>query len=173
MCICFTYAALHGLNVLAGDIQTAYLQAPTSEKFWCKSGKEFGSDEEGRITVVVPALYGTKSSGRDFRNHLHDCMDHIGYQSSLGDPDVWSRPAVKDDGTEYYEYMLVYMDDTLCCLEHPMEAMMKLNKYVPFKKDKKGMHLIVTPSIYLGGKITQVQLPNGVVTWAISSSQYI
>ena len=171
--ICFTYAALHGLNVLAGDIQNAYLTAPTSEKFWCKCGKEFGSEEEGRIAVIVRALYGTKSSGRDFRNHLRDCMDHMGFQSSLGDPDVWFRPAVKDDGTEYYEYMLLYVDDTLCCSEHPMEAMLELNKYFPFKKDKKGRPLIEPPSIYLGGKVSQVELPNGVTTWAISSSQYI
>ena len=51
--ICFTYAALHGLNVLAGDIQNAYLTAPTSEKFWCRCGKEFGSEEEGRIAIIV------------------------------------------------------------------------------------------------------------------------
>ena len=171
--IAFTYAALHGLNILAGDIQNAYLQAPTSEKFWCKCGKEFGSEEEGRIAVIVRALYGTKSSGRDFRNHLRDCMEHMGYESSLGDPDVWFRKAVKDDGTEYYEYMLLYVDDTLCCSEHPMEAMLELDKYFPMKKDKKGKPIIGPPSIYLGGKISEVELPNGVNAWAISPSQYI
>ena len=29
-----TYAALLGLDVLAADIQNAYLQAPISEKYW-------------------------------------------------------------------------------------------------------------------------------------------
>ena len=171
--IAFTYAALHGLDLMAGDIQNAYLQAPTSEKFWCKCGKEFGSEEEGRIAVIVRALYGTKSSGRDFRNHLRDCMDHMGYESSLGDPDVWFRKAIKDDGSEYYEYMLLYVDDTLVVSEYPKEALIELNKYFPLKKDKNGKPLIGPPSIYLGGKISQVELPNGVVAWAISSSQYI
>ena len=31
--IIFTYAALNGLNVCAADIKSAYLQAPTSEKY--------------------------------------------------------------------------------------------------------------------------------------------
>ena len=30
--IAFTYAALNGLDICAADIQTAYIQAPTSEK---------------------------------------------------------------------------------------------------------------------------------------------
>ena len=69
--------------------------------------------------------------------------------------------------------MLLYVDDTLCLSEHPMEAMLELNKYFPLKKDKKGKPLIGPPTIYLGGKLSQVELPNGVVAWAISSSQYV
>ena len=171
--IALTYAALMGLSVFAADIQNAYLQAPTSEKFWCVCGPEFGSEEQGRTAIVVRALYGTKSSGRDFRNHLRDCMDHMGYTSCLGDPDVWMREAVMDNGTPYYEYMLLYVDDTLCLSEHPKEALLELNKYFGLKKDKKGNPLIETPKIYLCGKLSQVQLPNGVIAWAISSSQYV
>ena len=37
------------------------------------------------------ALYGMKSYGRDFRNHLRDYMDHMGYKSCLADPDLWMR----------------------------------------------------------------------------------
>ena len=97
----------------------------------------------------------------------------MGYESSLGDPDVWFGKAIKDDGVEHYEYMLLYVDDTLCCSEHPMEAMLELDKYFPMKKDKKGKPIIGPPSIYLGGKISEVELPNGVSAWAISSSQFI
>jgi len=171
--IALTYAALMGLSVLSADIQNAYLQAPTSEKFWTECGPEFGSEEQGRIAIVVRALYGTKSSGRDFRNHLRDCMEHMQYRSCLGDPDVWLREAVMDDGTKYYEYVLLYVDDTLCLSEHPKEALLELNKYFGLKKTKKGEPLIESPSIYLGGKLSQVELPNGVVAWAVSSSQYV
>ena len=162
-----------GLNVLAADIQNAYLQAPTSEKFWCVCCPESGSEEQGRTAIVVRALYGTKSSGQDFRNHFHDCMDHMRYNSCLGDPDVWMRETMMDNGTHYYEYMLLYVDDTLCLPEHPKEALLELNNHFGLKKDKKGNPLIEVPKIYLGGKLSQVQLPNGVIAWAISSSQYV
>ena len=97
----------------------------------------------------------------------------MGYESSIDDPDVWFRKAIKDDGSEYYEYVLLYVDDTLVVSEHPKEALIELNKYFPLKKDKNGKPLIGPPSIYLGGKIFQLELPNGVVAWAISLSQYI
>jgi hypothetical protein len=31
----------------------------------------------------------------------------LGYESTLADPDVWIRPAVKPDGFKYYEMILV------------------------------------------------------------------
>ena len=39
--IAFTYAALNGLNVAAGDIKSAYLQAPSSERHYIICGNEF------------------------------------------------------------------------------------------------------------------------------------
>jgi len=35
------------------------------------------------------------------------------------DNDVWYRPAIKPDGTKYYEYILVYTDDILCLSMDP------------------------------------------------------
>ena len=75
--IAFLYAALNGLNVCAADIQNAYLTAPTTQKLWTKCGPEFGSDR-GRIAIITRALYGNKKAGADFRNHLRDCMRHLG-----------------------------------------------------------------------------------------------
>ena len=79
--IALTYAALMGLDVWGADIQNAYLSAPTTEKFWITCGDEFGSLDKGKKVVVKRALYGTKTASRDFRNHLRDCMDHLGYRS--------------------------------------------------------------------------------------------
>ena len=75
--IAFLYAALNGLNVCAADIQNAYLTGPTTQKLWTKCGPEFGSDR-GRIAIITRALYGNKKAGADFRNHLRDCMRHLG-----------------------------------------------------------------------------------------------
>ena len=165
--IALTYAALNGLKVMSADIQNAYLTAPTSQKLWTTCGREFGSDFKKRA-VITRALYGNKAAGSDFRNHLRDCMELLGYQSCLADPDLWMRRAVKDNGDDYWEYMLLYVDDALCISEYPKEALMEIDKYFMMKPDS-----INVPKIYLGAKITLEELPNGVKAWSISSSKYI
>ena len=104
------YAALNGLDVMTADIMNAYLTAPTSQKLHTKCGPEFGSDA-GKRAVITRALYGNKAAGADFRNHLRECMKHLGYESCLADPDLWMRMAKKDNGDSYYEYLLLYVDD--------------------------------------------------------------
>ena len=91
--IALTYDALNGNNVLAADIHNAYLQAPSSQKHYVICGAEFGLENVGKVAMIRRALYGGKSTGRDFRNHLHECMSHLGFSSCLADPDVWMREA--------------------------------------------------------------------------------
>jgi len=40
--IALTYAALNGIDVMAADIQNAFLQAPLTEKHYVVCGPEFG-----------------------------------------------------------------------------------------------------------------------------------
>ena len=166
--IAFTYAAFNGLNVMAADIKNAYLTAPTSENFYIICGPEFGSELRGKRDIVRRALYGTKSAGREFRSHLRDCMEHLGYESCKADPDLWIRKAKRDNGEDYYEYMLLYTDDCLCVSEYAIEALNAIDKYFPLKPSSIG-----PPRIYLGGKVSKDDLPNGVTAWAISASQYV
>ena len=49
------------------------------------------------------ALYGLKSSGAEFLSKISGVLREIGYLFKKGDPNVWIRPAVKPDGTEYIE----------------------------------------------------------------------
>jgi hypothetical protein len=56
-------------------------------------GPEFSVENEGKVAIIHMALYGGKSAGRDFRNHLRSCMHHIGFKSCPADPDVWMRSA--------------------------------------------------------------------------------
>ena len=86
--IALTLAALNGLQVKTADIENAYLTAPVNEKIWCTLGPEFGSDA-GKPTIVVRSLYGLKSAGAAFCNHLADCMRHLGWQSCMADQDLW------------------------------------------------------------------------------------
>ena len=92
--IALTIAALNGLDVMACDIQNAYLTADCREKIWTIAGPEFGS-EQGRILIVVKALYGLKSSGAAFRSLLAETLRNLMYIPSKADPDVWMRAATK------------------------------------------------------------------------------
>ena len=168
--IAFTYAALNGLNVCAADILSAYLQAPTSEKHYIICGAEFPIEYQGCVAVIKRALYGGKSAGSDYWKHMRTCMDHIGFSPCMSDPDVWMRKAIKEsDGTDYWEYVLLYVDDTLCISMNPSDVIEKeIGKYWKLKPGSLG-----PPSIYLGNKVTKVTLENGVSAWSFSSSQYV
>jgi hypothetical protein len=73
--IALTLAALNNLQVLAGDVQNAYLTAPVIEKIWTVCGPKFGL-KQGHKAIIVRALYRLKSSGSAFRNHLAACSMH-------------------------------------------------------------------------------------------------
>ena len=44
-------------------------------------------------------------------------MEEMGFESCKADPDVWFRPATYADGSEYYQYVLLYTDDILAIME--------------------------------------------------------
>lgn len=167
--IAFTYAALNGLQVCAADIRNAYLQAPSSQKDYVICGAEFGLENVGKVALIHRALYGGKAAGRDFRNHLRACMHQLGYSPCLADPDVWMRPAKQPDGSDCYEYILLYVDDALA-IGINAEKMLRqeIGRFFELKEDSIG-----PPKIYLGGRMTEVVLDNGVKCWGISSSQYV
>ena len=93
-------AALNGLNIMACDIQNAYLTVDCCEKIWTIAGPEFRS-EKGTPMVIRKSLYGLKSSGAVFEVHLAKTLYDIGFRSSKADPDVSIRPAVKPNGQTY------------------------------------------------------------------------
>jgi hypothetical protein len=97
--------ALNDLEVFAADIQYAYLTSPCEEKIYTK--EEFGPHRKEKKVNVVRALYGLKSAGASFRNHLASCLGYLCFTSSRGDPDVWFQPAQKSNGEEYYKYLFL------------------------------------------------------------------
>lgn len=166
--IALTLAALNDLEVKTADIENAYLTAPVGEKIYCKLGPEFGSDA-GKVAIIVRALYGLKSAGASFRNHLADCMRHLGWESCKADQDVWMKAEVrKVDGFHYYAYCLLYVDDILVVHHDGVRILKEIDL---FFKMKPG--LIGDPEYYLGAKLRPTTLPNGVRSWAMSSSKYV
>jgi hypothetical protein len=86
-------------------------------------GPEFGPHQQGQKALIVRALYSFKSTGAAFRNHLASCLGHLGDEFSIGDPDVWFRPATKVNGEEYYDHLLVYTDNILAIGMKPDEVL--------------------------------------------------
>jgi len=164
--ICLLLAALNGIEILCGDIQNAYLTAPNREKIWCWAGPEFGPDA-GKPFIIVRALYGLKSAGAAFRAFLAEKLDDMGFRPSEADPDVWMRPSVKPDGEEYYEYLLVYVDDILALSMEPQAIMDDIGNQFKFKGNKT-----VPPETYLGARLEKKPL-NGNNCWTMSSVDYV
>ena len=151
------------------DIRNAYLQSPTSQKQYIICGPEFGMENVGKVAIMHRAVYGGKTSRRDFRNHLRSCMHFINFTSCPADPDVWMRPAIKSDGTKCYDYVLLYVDDALVVSKNAESILRnELGRYFELKEESIG-----PPDHYLGGKVRKVQFENGVNAWAFSSSQYV
>lgn len=79
--------------------------------------------------LIVRALYILKSSGAAWRAHFANTLHETQFQSCLADPDVWFRPATKPNGFQYYEYVLVYVDDLLVLSHQPVVIMKSLEEY--------------------------------------------
>jgi len=165
--LAFLIAGLNGLKVLAADVTNAYLNAPCREKIWFEGQIETGPDK-GKILIVVRALYGLKSSSAAWRADLARVLREMNFDSTLADPDVWIRKARRENGDDYYEMVLVYVDDLLCVSEHPDNVMKALGEFYELKDGS-----VKEPDIYLGADIEMVQLPDGRSQWAMSSKTYV
>jgi hypothetical protein len=139
-----------------------------TKKIWTILGPKFGAELQGRKAIIIRALYGLKSAGAAFSNHLATCMARLGYKSCLAGPDVWMLARTRADGTTFWEYVLIYVDDILCISDNPKELLEQFDKYFPMKPNSIG-----GPDIYLHAKLSGVRLPNQVKAWAMSPSKYI
>ena len=51
-------------------------------------------------------LYGLKSAGAAFRNHLAMYMQDLGYVSCLADPDIWMKAKIREDKVVFFKLAL-------------------------------------------------------------------
>ncbi len=163
-----SYQRKHELDILAADIGNAYLQAPTREQVHTTAGPEFGPSRVGQTVVIIRAMYGLKSSGAAWHAQLSETLLGMGFKPSLADPDVWYRAACKEDGFEYYEYLLVYVDDILAISHKPGIIMKTIQKQYRLKEEP------MAPKQYLGAVIKQWSIPNELrPVWCMSATNYI
>ena len=164
----FLLAALHDTDILSADIQNAYINAPVKEKLYTIAGKEFGPKFEGRPALIVRALYGLRSSGKSFRDFLASNLREMGYVSSKADPDLWMMPDSKVDGTEYYRYVICYVDDVAVTMEEPKRFMDELAQRFTLKEGS-----VQEPTLYLGADVLKWYIAEsdepGKVRWALDA----
>ena len=86
--------------------------------------------------IVKMELYDLKSSGAAFRANLAVVLHDLSYVPWKADPDVWSRPAVRPNGSEYYEMSLCYVDDVLVIAAEPMKTIDGIRAVFKLKVDK-------------------------------------
>ena len=131
------------------------------------AGPEFGP-EQGKKLIIVRALYGLRSASASFRSFMAKKLDEMGFKSSKGDFDIWMRPATKPEGDEYYEYVMLYVDDVMAASHNALQVMEDLGQGVKYKNNN-----IAPPTDYLGAQLSKKILPNGTYCWSISSEKYV
>ena len=152
------YAALIELDICAADVQNAYVQTPTSEKHYVICGPEF-REHIGKKALIKRALYGGKCAGQDHWLYLRSCMDFLGFKPYKADPDVWMRASKRTVNTDYWKYVLLYVDDCRCISTNPGKIIRdEIWKYFLMKEASIG-----EPDIYLDGKVRKVELDIGIM----------
>jgi hypothetical protein len=83
----------------------------------------------------VQAFYGLKSAGAAFRNHLAECMKHLGWKSCCAEHDLLMKAETcHEDGMMYWAYILIYVDDILCAHHDPGTPLTKFDDYFMMKE---------------------------------------
>lgn len=152
-------AKAQGLNVLAGDVGNAYLNANTREKVYTVCGREFGPKLEGCIAIIKKSLYGLKSSGARWHAHFAKSFYTLGFNPGRFDNDVWNK---RRDDNLGYDYISTYVDDFLIAAKDPWIYMKRLQEIYVIKDPK-------VPDVYLGA--TYVGNPED--NWSITAKEYI
>ena len=62
----------------------------------------------------------------------------------------------KENGTDYYKLLLVYVEDVLACSHNAKAVMAVIAKTFDINNDE-----IAEPKLYFGGNVENFQLPNG------------
>ncbi len=97
---------------------------------------------------------------------LSETLIDMDFTSSPADPDVWLRPTTRPDGTELYDYLLVYTDDILAVSWQAKEIIEEIGKRYEIKDLGK-------PETYLGAVIAKQQLSDGSEAWSKSANKYV
>ena len=100
---------MNGLKVCAADISSTYLYAKTREKWYIITSPEF-SELKGEKLVINRSLYGLRTSGAHFHEHLGQKLCQMGYTPSRTDPDFW----ISRHSNGHYKNIANYVNNVIC-----------------------------------------------------------
>ena len=84
-------------------------------------------------------------------------MEYFGFSPCKADADIWMRKAKRANNTNYWEYVILYVDDCLEISVDPDSIVRdKIGKCFLIKEASIG-----EPGVYLGGKVRKVELDTG------------
>ena len=109
----------------------------------------------------------SKDERRIMESNTGGYINRDGCKFEQTNADVWMRPATKPNGFEYYEYLLVYVDDILAISHNPKPLIDEVGKAYELKKGSVG-----PPTRYLGATISKFQIPGdktGREYWVMSA----
>ncbi len=121
------------LELYQTDIGNAYLEAKTSEKLYIIAGDEFGKERKGCVLVIHKALYGLRTSGKQWHIRFSECLTAMNFFPSRGEPDIWMRKTKNKHGEDVYEYVAVYVDDLMMAMVDPEAFVLELKRKYQFK----------------------------------------
>lgn len=104
-------ATLEGLELLQGDVNTAYLYSPIDEVVYMRQPKGF--EEPGKDTWLCKldkSIYGLRQSARNWNAKLTEVLSAGGFEATLSEPSLYTR---KNEGGQIIGMMAVYVDDLL------------------------------------------------------------
>ena len=122
--------------------------------------------------MIVWALYGLKSSGKSFCDFIANNLREMGNVSTKADPDLWMMPDVKTDGTDYYRYVICYVDDVVAVTMEQLQRFMdELSQRFTLKEGS-----VQEPTLYLGADVIKWYIAEsdepGKVRWALALTKY-
>ena len=153
------------LYIIECDVVYEYLNAPCLENIWLAAGPEHGPEKTGKVMVMVRYSYWVNSSGAACRTMFAETLRSMDFMPTVADLDIYCRQTRKIIGEYYYELLLVYVNDVLCCLHDPQLKIHALYLTYALKDGLVGL-----PKIYLGSDIKKYQVRSGKSHWRMSST---
>ena len=137
-------------------------------RFGLQQVRSMDSEKTDKVMVMVRAFYVLMSSGEYWRKVFAETLCDMYFLPMVADLDVYCIRVRKPNGEEYYELILVYVNDVLCFSNSPKLVMGVLALMYDMKDGLAG-----PPKIYLGTEIKKYQFNSFKSHWVITSTHYM